>query len=134
MSAELEKRLLQLVVAIAAVVPLAMGLMSIIQGPAILKGVGMPAPTDLDSHFRYLSGLLLGIGLAFVGCIPGIERKTILFRALSLIVIVGGLGRLTSLLSVGAPSEGHQFGFAMELGVVPLIMFWQTRVARRFPA
>jgi hypothetical protein len=29
-----------------------------------------------DSHYRYLSGLLLGIGLLFWSCIPGIEAKT----------------------------------------------------------
>lgn len=134
MTAEREKLLLQIVVALAALVPLSMGLLSVVEGPLILKGVEAPAPADLDSHFRYLSGLLLGIGLAFVACIPGIERKAALFRALSLIVLVGGLARLLSLASVGVPGDGHQFGLVMELIVVPLIMLWQARVARRFPA
>jgi hypothetical protein len=131
MTIEGEKRLLQIAVAIAALVPLSMGTLSIVEGPAILKGVDAPAPIDLDSHFRYLSGLLLGIGLAFLACIPGIERRTSLFRALSLIVIVGGTARLVSLIVAGVPGEGHQFGLAMELVVVPLIMLWQGRVAVR---
>lgn len=131
MTAEGEKRLLQATVAIASLVPLSMGLSSIVEGPAILKGVGAPAPTDLDSHFRYLSGLLLGIGLAFLACIPAIERRATLFRALSLIVVAGGLSRLVSLVLVGTPSAGHQFGLIMELVVVPLIMVWQGRVAAR---
>ena len=132
MTREAEKRALQIAVAAAALVPLSMGLTSVFEGPAILKGVGLPAPVDLDSHFRYLSGLLLGIGLAFLACIPGIERRTALFRTLSLIVVVGGLSRLVSLISVGVPSGGHQFGLAMELAVVPLIVLWQARVAQRF--
>lgn len=134
MTAQGEKKLLQLVVAIASIVPLSMGLLSVNHGPSILKGVSTPAPPDLDSHFRYLSGLLLGIGLAFVACIPAIERKTMLFRTLSLIVIVGGCSRLVSLASVGAPGGGHRFGLAMELVVVPLLMLWQARVARRCTA
>ena len=132
MTADIEKRLLQIAVAAAAIVPLSMGLMSVIEGPSILKDVGAPAPIDLDSHFRYLSGLLLGLGMAFVACIPAIERRKTLFRALSLVVVVGGLSRLVSLIGVGLPSDGHQFGLAMELVVVPLIMLWQARVARLF--
>ena len=134
MTAEGEKRLLQIAVAAASLVPLSMGLLSVVEGPAILKGVGAAAPVDLDSHFRYLSGLLLGIGFAFLACIPAIDRRTALFRALSLIVVVGGLSRLVSLLAIGTPGEGHQFGLAMELVVVPLIMLWQGRVAARFAA
>ena len=132
MTAEAERRLLQAAIALAALVPLSMGLLSVVQGPASLRGVAAPAPVDLDSHFRYLSGLLLGIGIAFVTCIPAIERKGALFRALGAIVIIGGLSRLVSLADAGAPGFGHLFGLAMELGIVPLILLWQARVARRF--
>jgi hypothetical protein len=60
----------------------------------MLKGVGAAAPTDLESHFRYLSGLLLGLGLAFAWCVPAIERRTLLFRTLGLVAVLGGLARL----------------------------------------
>ena len=132
MTAEAERRLLQAAIALAALVPLSMGLLSVVQGPAVLRGVMAPAPVDLDSHFRYLSGLLLGIGIAFAACLPAIERKGTLFRALGAIVIIGGLSRSVSLADVGAPGSGHLFGLAMELGIVPLILLWQARVARRF--
>ena len=88
-------------------VPLAAGGAGIVRGAAMLKGVHPPLPVDLESHFAYLSGLLLGIGLAFAWCIPAIERRGPVFRALGLIVIVGGLGRLVSLLRVGPPSVAH---------------------------
>jgi hypothetical protein len=124
-----EKRLLQLVVALGCVVPLAAGAVGVMHGPEMLHGVGKDIPADLDSHFRYLSGLLFGIGLAFASCIPGIEDKTARLRLLSLLVFVGGLSRLHSLISVGLPGTGHVFGLAMELGVVPLLVLWQARVA-----
>ena len=132
MTAEAERRLLQAAIALAALVPLSMGLLSVVQGPEVLRGVAAPAPVDLDSHFRYLAGLLLGIGIAFAACIPAIERKGTLFRALGAIVIIGGLSRSVSLADVGAPGSGHLFGLAMELGIVPLILLGQARVARRF--
>lgn len=102
-----------------------------IEGPAFLHGVASPAPPDLDSHFRYLSGLLFATGIGFATCIPGIELKTARFRLLAFLVFVGGLGRLHSLASVGMPGGGHMFGLAMELVAVPLLVLWQARVARQ---
>jgi nitrate reductase NapE component len=124
-----ERRLLQLAVALGCIVPLVAGGSGMIEGPAMLAGMGSDAPADLDSHYRYLSGLLLAVGLAFATCIPAIERKTGRFRLLAFLVVVGGLGRLLSMASVGAPGEGHMFGLAMELLAVPLLVLWQARVA-----
>ena len=126
----LERRLLQAAVALGCVVPLLAGGAGMIEGPGFLHGVRY-APADLDSHFRYLSGLLLGAGIAFAACIPGIEGKTAPFRLLAFLVFVGGLGRLHSLVSAGVPGTGHLFGLVMELGAVPLLVLWQARVASR---
>jgi len=130
MKAESEKRLLQACVALACLVPLMAGGSGVIESAGGIKGVRAPLPIDLDSHFRYLSGLLLGLGFAFAICIPNIERKCLLFRALGLVVVVGGLSRLLSLVEAGTPSTGHQFGLAMELVTVPLLVLWQARIAR----
>jgi hypothetical protein len=126
-----ERRLLQGAVALACLVPLLAGSVGVIHGTAMLHGVTENVPPDLDSHFRYLSGLLLGIGLGFVSCIPGIERKTGRFRLLALLVVVGGLGRALSLAMAGVPGPGHLFGLAMELGAVPLLVLWQARIAAK---
>jgi hypothetical protein len=125
-----ERRLLQVAVALACLVPLAMGTLSLVHGPSVLRGV-TGASADLDSHFRYLSGLLLAIGIGFASCIPAIERRGARYRLLAFIVIVGGLGRLGSLLTIGTPGPGHLFGLVMELLIVPLLMLFQARVARR---
>ena len=86
---------------------------------------------DVDSHFRYLCGIFFVVGLAFASCVPAIERKGARFRLLGAMVVAGGLSRLLSLALVGPPSFGHRFGLVMELGVVPLLMLWQARIARR---
>lgn len=127
-----EKKLLQIVVAVACLVPLLAGGSGVLRGAEMMHGVGAGPPVDLDSHFRYLSGLLLGMGLAFVWCIPAIERRTLLFRTLGFLAVVGGFARLLGVILNGVPGPGHVFGLAMELGTVPLLILWQSRVARRF--
>lgn len=130
MSPAFERRLLQGVVALACLVPLSIGEISLVRGPYWL-GHPPVVPIDLDSHFRYVSGLFFALGLGFVTCIPAIERQGARFRLLALLVVAGGLARAGSWAMVGAPSAGHRLGLAMELGVVPLLMLWQARVARR---
>jgi hypothetical protein len=125
------KRALQVAVAVCCLVPIAAGGAGIVLGPALVVGADPgPGAGDLDSHFRYLSGLLLAIGLGYATGIPGIERKRVRFLLLGGIVFLGGLGRLWSLLSVGTPSTVMIGALVMELGVTPLLTLWQLRVAR----
>jgi hypothetical protein len=95
-------------------------------GPPLLHD---PRPVDLDSHYRYLSGLLCAIGLSFATTIPRIEHKGPQFRLLGCLVIVGGTGRLLGLLADGVPSLPHCIGLGLELGIMPLLMLWQDRLA-----
>jgi uncharacterized membrane protein YfcA len=127
----LERRLLQIAVGIGCLVPLLAGAVGVIHGPAMLHGTGEGVPRDLDSHFRYLSGLLLAAGIGFASCIRDVERKTGRFRLLGALVIAGGLGRLLGLLSGAEPGPGHLAALGMELGVVPLLVLWQARLARQ---
>lgn len=92
----------------------------------------MEPPADLDSHFRYVSGIFLGVAIAFLSCIPHIERKGGRFRLLTALVFIGGLARLLSLLLTGAPSWPHLAGLGLELVVTPAMALWQRRVARAF--
>jgi hypothetical protein len=61
-------RLLQLAVALAGFVPVLAGGAGVLLGPAMVGGLLGEAAAD--SHFRYLSGLLLAIGLGFWSTIP----------------------------------------------------------------
>lgn len=127
-----ERLLLQIAVAITCLVPLAARSAGIVQGPAMVEGISSAGPADLESHFRYLSGLLLGVGLAFAASIPTIERRSELFAVLTAAVAVGGLARLGALISGDTPSKAHVLALGMELLVVPLLLLWQRRIAVRF--
>ena len=123
-----ERKLLQQSVAIVAIVPVAAGLYGVLFGQAL---TGDAVSISAESHFRFLSGLLLGIGLCFWSTLPSIEEKTNRFRLLTLLVVIGGLGRLVGLGLTGLPSLFMIGGLIMELVVTPVLCLWQTRVANR---
>jgi len=125
-----ERRLLQAAVALGCLSPLIFGLRGIVEGPAMVGAA--QAPPDLASHYRYLSGLFLGLGLVLASCVPAIERRTARFRWVCAAVIIGGLARALGMAMGDAPSAGHWLALAAELGVVPLLLLWQARVARRY--
>ena len=126
----IEKRLLQVVIAVACLLPLIVGGQGVLHGPAPFGHLA-DVPRDLDSHFRYISGIFFATGLGFLSCIPAIERKGPRFRLLGGLIFVGGISRGTSLLAVGVPSQGHVLGLMMETVVVPLLMLWQWNFAKR---
>jgi hypothetical protein len=122
-----ERRLLQGIVTLACAVPILGGGLGVLRGPSFL---GLLVPVSVDSHFRYLSGLLLGIGCGFLSTVPRIESQGARFALLAAIVVVGGFARLLSLVAEGVPDTSMVFALAMELVVVPSLMLWQRRVAR----
>jgi len=124
-----ERRLLQAVVIVLALIPVAAGIAGVLEGPAFVD-VSRPWPVDLDSYFRFLSGVFLALGIAWYSCVPNIERNTARFRLLAALTFAGGLARLLSLLISGTPVRGHRAGLVIELVVVPLLVLWHTRVAR----
>jgi hypothetical protein len=126
---ERERRYLQWTVFVGALIPVSAGLFGVVFGPAL---TGDQVSVSADSHFRYLSGLLLAIGLLFWSTTPAIEEKTGRFRLLALIVFIGGLARLLGLMMTGVPSLYMLGGLAMELVVTPVVAIWQTRVANAY--
>jgi hypothetical protein len=129
---EVSRRLLQVVVAVLCLVPLAAGSAGVLLGPALVGGAGPDGSIDLDSHFRYLSGILVGVGLTFASTVPAIERRTARFRLAAALVVCGGAGRLLSLGVASTPSAPHLVGLGLELVVVPLLVAWQGAVARAY--
>jgi hypothetical protein len=84
--------------------------------------------SGLASHERYLSGLLLAIGLAFWTTVSDIEGKTGRFRLLTALVVVGGISRLLGVALGDSLSWSIGGALAMELLVAPVLCLWQGRV------
>jgi hypothetical protein len=118
---------LQAAVAVAGLVPVGAGLAGALMGPAMLDEPISSIATD--SHFRYLSGLLLAIGLGFWSTIPQLPRRTARVRLLTAVVVVGGLGRLYGVTQQGWPETPMVLALVMELLVTPLLCFWQAAIS-----
>jgi len=130
MTARAEKRAWQAILLIVLVLPFTAAIAGVVGGPRFL-GHPPVVPTDLDSHFRYVSGIFLAMLVGYVSCVPAMETKTARLRLLGALTVAGGLARLGSLLTVGVPSTGHQVGLVIELGIAPAMLLWQARIARR---
>jgi hypothetical protein len=126
----MERRALQILILIAGLVPVYGGGVGVMQG-ALAFGEWPGAVAD--SQARYLSGLLLAIGLAFWACVPTIEKHGKTVRLLTFVVLIGGLSRLAGVFFVGDAGR-LDWALGMELVVTPLICLWQHRVATRLAA
>jgi Domain of unknown function (DUF4345) len=121
--------MLQVVVAILALVPIGAGLAGAVFGIGVFEPT-VSIGTNVDSAGRYLSGLLLAVGLSFWGTVPRIATQGVRFRLLTLIVLTGGLARLYGVFLVGPPSRPMLFGLVMELLVTPALALWRERLDR----
>ena len=124
----MERRWLQIAIALIGLIPVGAGALGALLGPAQLHQIGDGV---LDSHFRYLSGLLLAIGLGYWTAIPHIELQGQRIGLLTMIVVGGGFCRALGMLLYGPPGGGMTAALAVELVLTPLVYLWQIRVARQ---
>lgn len=117
------KLMLQAAVALAAALPITASAWDVLHG---LNSTD----TWAVNHERYLSGLLLAIGLGFWSTIPRIEAKSARFRLLTSIVVIGGLCRLLGVVLGDPASPAVLVALVMELGVTPTLCVLQGRLTR----
>lgn len=117
--------------AVTAVGCLILGVRSPLYNAADIMG----STAALDSTVRVACGMLLGVSIAlFWRVIPRVETELTLFRALGAIGILGGVGRLISMVTAGMPPPSLVAFTVLELVLIPALIYWQTRVARLYAA
>ncbi len=84
---------------------------------------------EFDSHYRYIAGYYISLGMLALWMIPKIETHRGLFRILCASVFLGGIGRIVSILQVGLPNFMVLLFTAFEL-CFPLLLFWQAKLPR----
>ncbi len=117
--------MLRAAIFIGSLVPLSAGLAGAILGPGFAGGA-----SAVESHGRYLSGLLLGLGLLAAWCAADLRGRGAVFDALGFVVAVGGLARLLGAVVGGWPPAPHALALVMELLVTPALVLWRRRVFR----
>ena len=122
---------------------------AIVTGAAdLLNGAGAQFPLEtnfteigvdiaaLDTIFRFFSGLWLGVGILFVLFAQDLVRYRVPMIALLGVIIIGGLGRVMSLVQFGLSDQQPAgaitiVGLVIELLVCPLMIAWL--IARKKP-
>ncbi len=124
------RRNLQVATALLGVIPVVTGVLTMmgLHDP-IYAGAGLPAHALLDSNLRFLGGLWLVLGLSLYSMIPRIEKETLLFRTLWLMIFAGGIGRLLSMVVIGAPPWPFIGFTVLEIAGAPLFIAWQATLA-----
>lgn len=125
-----ERKLLQTAVVIGALLPVVVGIFGIACGLCIFDAHASISG-QADSHVRYLSGLILAIGVGFLSTVTDIEGQGDRFRLLAMIVWTGGWARMVMLVQTGSPTKMTALALVMELVVTPGLALWRERLERR---
>ena len=82
-----------------------------------------------DNHVRFIGGVWLGLGLLLLAGSVAFRRLRTVLVALTAMIFVGGLARLSGDLSLLFTAEIAP-SFVFEILVVPLLGLWFTRAER----
>ena len=128
----MERRFFQITIAILSLIPIMDAVLAFYQGPSHLFPDGGTYPTNLDNHYRYLTGAYLAVAFVIWWTLGNVEERVVPFRMISAAVFIGGLGRVVSMMTVGMPeSSEYIVGAFIELVLVPLLLLWQVRLQRK---
>jgi Domain of unknown function (DUF4345) len=124
-------RVFQGIMAILTIIPLATGVLTMfgLSNPEY-KSAGFPMHLVLDSNLRFYGGVWLGLGLVLVWMLPRLHQETKLFFAISLMIFVGGIGRLVAMFFAGWPPVPFIAFTALEIIGMPLLVLWQRKFAK----
>lgn len=124
----MERTCLQVAVALCALIILFIGVSGVMLGVKFLHGT---QNISVDNYFRFLSAVAAGMGAMYLAAIPHIERHGERMGTLTFLIFVGGLTHLYGFVLRPVPTVATLCALAMSLIVVPLLWFWQRRIARR---
>ena len=121
----MERKLLQVDFALAGLVLIVFGLAGVFFGANF---VDLSGNVEIDSYFRFLKGVLLGIGLIYWSAIPDIARHGERISLVTFILVLGAVPRLIAVIGHGVPTIGVLISLAGELIVAPLLWLWHQHV------
>jgi len=126
------KLALRVTLAVLGLLPLAFGTLGLLYGVHLYIPAEAATP-KLDSQFRFMSALDVGLACIAWWFVVHIERHASFFRLVCLVVFLGGIGRVAAWISTGSPGPAFALVTAIEL-LVPLLIPWQSYVQRNSPS
>jgi len=123
------KRGLQIALGLFSLIPVAFALLGFVHGAGRLSPDGVTA--DLDNQYRYFSGMYLVVSFMLWSIIPAIEKHGRTLLMISAAIFIGGLGRVVSYMTLGAPARDLVVGMGIELVVPVVFVLWHRMVAAK---
>jgi hypothetical protein len=123
------KRGLQVFLGVFSLIPVIFALLGFLAGAGRLSPEGVAV--DLDNQYRYFSGMYLVVAFLLWSIIPAIEKHGRTLFLISASIFIGGLGRVVSYMTMGAPSQDLMVGMGIELVVPVVFVVWQRAVAAK---
>jgi hypothetical protein len=127
----LERRLLQIALAIVGLVAILFGVTGVFFGTSLS---GVTLGVTMEGYVRFIKGVLIAAGLIYWSAIPRVEVRSERIGVVSFLLVFGAVGRLLAVVGHGFPTVGLMISLIGELIVVPLIWLWLRSYARRSAA
>ena len=120
---------LQIVLGLFSLIPLAFAAMGLLSGMASAD----PAATlsaAVDNQYRYMSGVYILVSFLLWYAIPKIEQHFTLMALVVAALVIGGIGRVLSHITLGPGSPQQWTGMFIELGS-PVLLVWLWFVVKK---
>jgi hypothetical protein len=122
---------------IVSAAPLLIGAFHVVHGSEADAALGANVPPEvlanavLDSQSRFYGAIFMGYGAALYISLTALAQHAATFRIVGGFLVLGGLARLLSVALRGCPGHPIAALITIELGLVPLILWWHARVLAR---
>jgi len=123
----MQRKFLQISVAIAGLIGVGFGLAGVVFGIAFTD---MFDDGTVDSSVRFYKGMLLATGVIYWSCIPQIEQRGERMSLVTFILVCGAASRLMAVIGHGVANLGVLLSLTAGLILVPLLWLWQRHVAQ----
>lgn len=121
------QRALVIVLAALGAVAVASGLNGILLGPGSIPG-GAETTASVDSNYRFAQVFWFAAGAGLWWSLRRLRERRHITRLMLALAFLGGIARLISVVVTGWPHPVFIGVLALELVVIPVVLWWHARV------
>lgn len=119
-------------IGILSAAPMLSAVGEILHGARGVPGGSMDVSATVDGELRYANTFKFAVGPILLSQLGRVEHSRSASIAL-VTIFAGGLARLLAWKQRGRPHPAAVTATALEIGVVPVLLVWQRRVAAQRP-
>lgn len=127
-----QRKALEICLIAVAIIVISTGVLGLlgVDNP-LYSSIELPRLPLLDTNLRFYSGIWLVLGVTMLLTFRHMEQHLILYRVLFGMIMVGGVGRALSILTLGAPPLPIVALMCLEIFASPLLLYWQHWLVSR---